>query len=49
VTVKGYRDLEAGIVKALLTVTERENYWAVACGTCAALWQTPIYAAENVG
>ena len=43
-----HRDMtDPGIVKALLTVRERENYWSVHCGTCAAGWQTPFYAAES--
>jgi hypothetical protein len=42
-----HRDVtDPGIVKALLTVRERENYWAVHCGTCTAVWQTPFYADE---
>jgi hypothetical protein len=40
---------DPGIVRALLTVTQREDYWAVHCGTCAAIWQTPFYAAESAG
>lgn len=45
-----HRDVtDPGIVRALLTVRERENYWAVHCGTCAAVWQTPFYASESGG
>ena len=45
-----HRDLtEPSIVRALLTVTEREDYWYVVCGTCAIGWQTPFYAADSVG
>jgi hypothetical protein len=40
---------DLGLVKALLTVRERENYWYVQCGTCETGWQTPFYAAESVG
>jgi hypothetical protein len=37
------------IVKAILTVLERETYWWVQCGACNCGWQTPFYAAEGVG
>ena len=36
-------------IKAILTVTERENYWYVQCRTCDGGWQTPFYAEESVG
>ena len=45
-----HRDLtDPHIVKALLTVTARENYWYVLCGTCQCGWQVPFYAAEASG
>ena len=37
------------IVKAILRVHDRENYWWVECGACDYGWQVPYYAAENVG
>jgi hypothetical protein len=41
-----HRDLtEPSIVKAILTVLQRENYWYVQCGTCMCGWQTAFYAA----
>ena len=40
-----HRDVtDPHIVKALLTVRERENYWYVLCGSCETGWQTPFYA-----
>jgi hypothetical protein len=43
-----HRDVtDPAIVKALLTVVEREIYWAVTCGTCQHIWQTAFYAAES--
>ena len=35
------------IVKAILTVHERENYWYVQCRTCDCGWQVPYFAAEE--
>lgn len=44
-----HRDVtDPSIVKALLSVRERENYWYVQCGTCETGWQVPFYAAEGV-
>ena len=37
------------IVKAILRVHDREDYWAVECSACNYLWQVPYYAAESVG
>jgi hypothetical protein len=37
------------IVKAILSVQDRENYWYVQCSTCDCGWQVPYYAAEGVG
>jgi hypothetical protein len=37
------------IVKAILTVLEREDYRYVECRTCRCGWQTPFYAKESVG
>ena len=34
------------IIKAILTVHEREDYRAVTCASCAGGWQVPYYAAE---
>jgi hypothetical protein len=34
------------IIKAILTVHERENYWYVQCTTCDGGWQVPYYVAE---
>jgi hypothetical protein len=45
-----HRDVtEPSIVKALLTVLEREDYWYVQCGSCETGWQVPHYAAQSVG
>jgi hypothetical protein len=45
-----HRDLiEPGIVKALLTVQERDDYWYVQCGTCETGWQVPFYASPSDG
>ena len=30
------------IIKAILTVHEREDYWYVQCSTCEGGWQVPI-------
>ena len=37
------------IVKAILTVQERETYWYVHCRTCETGWQTSYYGAVGVG
>jgi hypothetical protein len=37
------------IVKAILTVHDRDGYWYVQCSTCECGWQVPFYAAEGVG
>ena len=37
------------IIKAILTVRERENYWYVQCSTCDGGWQVPFYAPEIIG
>jgi hypothetical protein len=34
------------ILRAILTVTERESYWFVQCRTCECGWQTPFYEPE---
>jgi hypothetical protein len=34
------------IIKAILTVHERENYWYVQCSPCDGGWQVPYYVAE---
>ena len=40
---------DPAIVRALLTVVERETYWAVTCGTCQHVWQVAFYTAESLG
>jgi hypothetical protein len=35
------------ILRAILTVTERESYWFVQCRTCEYGWQVPCYVAES--
>jgi hypothetical protein len=35
------------IIRALLTVLERETYWAVTCGTCQHVWQVAFHAADG--
>jgi hypothetical protein len=37
------------IVKAILRVHDREDYWWVECSTCEYGWQVAYYAAESVG
>jgi hypothetical protein len=37
------------ILKAILRVDEREDYWRVECLTCKHIWQVPYYAEESVG
>lgn len=37
------------IVKAILTILERETYWWVECSTCEYGWQVAHYAAESRG
>jgi hypothetical protein len=42
-----HRDVtDVVIIKAILTVHEREDYWYVQCSTCEGGWQVPYYAAE---
>ena len=44
-----HRDvIDPAIVRAILTVTDRENYWAVTCGTCDTIWQVAYFAAGSV-
>jgi hypothetical protein len=44
-----HRDVtDPGIVKALLTVLQREDYWYVQCSSCEGGWQVPFYA-ESTG
>ena len=46
----GHRDVtDSAIIRAILRVRDREDYWAVECGTCETIWLTPFYAAEGVG
>lgn len=40
---------EPSIVKAILTVRDRENYWYVQSGTCETGWQVAFYAEESAG
>ena len=43
-----HRDVtDPAIIRAILTVTDRENYWAVTCGTCQHIWQVFHSAAET--
>jgi hypothetical protein len=37
------------VLRALLKVTEKEDYWWVQCGNCDFGWQTPFYAQVSVG
>lgn len=37
------------IVKAILRVHDRENYWWTECAACECGWQVPYYAPESVG
>jgi hypothetical protein len=43
-----HRDVtDRTIVKAILRVHDRGDYWWVQCGTCNHGWQVPYHAAEN--
>jgi len=40
---------DPAVIRAILKVHNREDYWFVQCGACEGCWQVPYYAAENVG
>jgi hypothetical protein len=40
---------DSTIVKAILRVHDREDYWWVECSACEYGWQVPYYAAESGG
>jgi hypothetical protein len=44
-----YREAtDPAMIRAVLRVTEKEDYWWVECNACQCGWQVPFYAAESV-
>jgi hypothetical protein len=42
-----HRDVsDPTIIRAILRVTESDDYWRVDCNICDCVWQVPNYAAE---
>jgi hypothetical protein len=37
------------VIKVLLRITEKVDYWWVECAGCESGWQVPFYAQERVG
>lgn len=40
---------EPSVLRALLKIMEREDYWWVQCGSCDFGWQVPFFVEESVG